>query len=104
MVCADPGPDDKPPYGDVVCLGPTDDGREKDIESLIYSEELWPARAVRMCAAINALVGQDAADFAQLVQDALMIRWAAALGQDVSIDDMREEYCRRNLSESNPES
>lgn len=101
MVCADPGPHDVAPYGDVVCVHP--DAGADEVEAFARSEELWPARAARMCAAINALVGHDETDFAQIVEDAMMIRWAAGLGQDVSIDDMRDEYRKRNELESNPE-
>jgi hypothetical protein len=100
MVCADPSPDDKPPYGDVVALAPS---CQKG-DAFHLSEYLWPERSARLVAAVNALRGYEVDEFVQLVEDALAFRALSTAEGMPGLDEMREEYQQFKIETLNQES
>lgn len=95
MVCAEPSPEDRPPYGDLVALTPSEEHG--------MSAALWPERAARMVAAHNAFTGHDAENFAQLVEDALVFRWLmkdAEPRAQTDIEGLRDDYRNREQKET----
>lgn len=101
MVCADPSPGDRPPFGDVVCLDPGNS--EGGFIALERSAALFPERAARLVAAVNALRGHEIDDFAQIVEDALAFRALAAAEGMPGLDEMREEYRQFKIETLNQE-
>lgn len=66
FVCADPLPDQPPPWGDLVALAPE--------ATHGISLSLWPERAERIVAMQSALRNIPVDEFPNLVQDAQILR------------------------------